>query len=228
MQDAWLSAHPELSALPHHVASPIVALHQLGVTCDSPLNIFTEGKPLGGYAKRFYGKRLDYIFYRNVDTSKPSLKCISSEIRFHEKDPSCGLSLSDHFAVDATFTIGLQAWPSPFTSGNTVLPVVEETLGALIHNYRTSRQKSHTYMLIFSGCLLILFGITIGSAWLPKSWINPIFLLIAIALAWLATTLLYVGFVYGRWEINSLTNVIEELELLKVGIVPAGERSTED
>jgi sphingomyelin phosphodiesterase 2 len=30
--------------------------------------------------------------------------------------------------------------------------------------------------------------------------------------------MLYVGFVYGRWEVNALMNVIEELELYRKSV----------
>jgi len=35
---------------------------------------------------------------------------------------------------------------------------------------------------------------------------------------WLGTTMAYIGFVYGRWEINALMNVIEELELYRKSV----------
>jgi sphingomyelin phosphodiesterase 2 len=71
-------------------------------------------------------------------------------------------------------------------------------------------------MSIFGVCLGVLLVAIVGSAWLPRPWINPFFLLFTTAVTWLATTMLYVGFIFGNWEINSLTNVIEELELRKL------------
>jgi len=229
--DAWLVTHPGLSALPDYVSSPMEAIFERGVTCDSPLSIYTQGKPLGGYAKRYLGKRLDYILYRGSAHAnrRASMECISSEVRFFEKD-SAGLSLSDHFAVDAAFAINRHNDPHPELSSvlNTAPPTVEETLRALFDHYRESRQRSHSYMVTFSVCILFLLGITVGSAWLPQPWINPIFIILAIAVAWFATTLLYVGFVFGRWEANALTNVMEELELFKAGATGSSEPAAMD
>lgn len=73
-------------------------------------------------------------------------------------------------------------------------------------------------LLIFGLCLLILLAITIGTSWLPHPWINPIFLIFTIFIAWLATTMLYEGFLYGNWECNALMNVIEELEIYRKGL----------
>jgi len=36
-----------------------------------------------------------------------------------------------------------------------------------------------------------------------------------VVIAWLATTMLYEGFIFGHWECNALMNVIEELEIHK-------------
>jgi sphingomyelin phosphodiesterase 2 len=64
----------------------------------------------------------------------------------------------------------------------------------------------------------MLIYVPTGTAWLPVSWINPIFILLTIALSWLGTTMLYIGFVYGRWEVNALMNVVEELEIVRSGL----------
>jgi sphingomyelin phosphodiesterase 2 len=52
----------------------------------------------------------------------------------------------------------------------------------------------------------------IGTAWLSHPWITPIFILITMFMSWLATTMLYEGFIYGNWERNALMNIIEDLE----------------
>jgi sphingomyelin phosphodiesterase 2 len=57
----------------------------------------------------------------------------------------------------------------------------------------------------------------VGSAWVPNAWANPAVVFIVVGLSWLATTTLYVGFIYGNWELNALKNVVEELELIKAG-----------
>ena len=64
-------------------------------------------------------------------------------------------------------------------------------------------------------CIAGLIALCIGSAWLPHSWIGPIFILVVILLSWLGTTMLYSGFIYGNWERRALMNVIEELELIR-------------
>lgn len=219
--DAWLSKHPNSSSLSELTSSPSQALRERGITCDSPLNTYTQGKPLGGYAKRFFGKRLDYIFYRKPVCPKPaiSFECTSSEVRLFDKVPQCDFSFSDHFGVDATFRfepLSITEEPSSFRdrSQREGVSATEETLRALTHYYRETRGRNRFLMTIFVICLVILVAVAVVSAWLPKSWINPIFLLFSIALSWFATTILYVGFIFGRWELNSLTNFIEELELL--------------
>ena len=74
--------------------------------------------------------------------------------------------------------------------------------------------QARTQLLVFGGALAALVLLLAVSPWVPF-WLGPAFTLLVIALAWLATTMLYVGFIYGRWEVNALMNVIEELELYR-------------
>jgi sphingomyelin phosphodiesterase 2 len=90
---------------------------------------------------------------------------------------------------------------------------------ALTTCYKLSQARSHKYLWLFGGSILLLLGMIVGSAWLPRSWANPVFILLAVVVAWFGTTMLYVGFIYGRWEVNALLNVIEELEIHRSTIV---------
>ncbi|KAK0552672.1 phospholipase C type enzyme [Tilletia horrida] len=142
LQDAFLASHP---SLPAHAVSlppsannngpvdPERALAELGVTCDSPLNTWTAGKPLDPRARAGAGKRLDYVFWRgpNDPLSRPygllssssksgqdgdggpvhhdprgRLRCTQSAVVFTERlTHRPDISFSDHFGVSATFTI---------------------------------------------------------------------------------------------------------------------------
>ncbi|CAD6890081.1 unnamed protein product [Tilletia controversa] len=143
LQDAFLASHPSLPA--HAVSLPPSAAHsgpadphralvELGVTCDSPLNTWTAGKPLDPRARAGAGKRLDYVFWRgpNDPPSRPfgllgsgigegnvnggdgpvhqdprgRLRCSQSAVVFTERlTHRPDISFSDHFGVAATFTI---------------------------------------------------------------------------------------------------------------------------
>ena len=176
---------------------------------------------------------------------------------FTERVPGKPYSFSDHFGLEATFSIHLpQGQPGninepsdievPAPAPNTIthnrppgaksdlsqqvssLPNIEANpppglsdasvttlIQALTASYRMSRSNQRVYLTIFFVSLFVIIGLTVGSAWLPHSWINPIFLLVTTVLAWLATTMLYAGFLYCNYEANTLDNVIEELELYR-------------
>jgi len=68
---------------------------------------------------------------------------------------------------------------------------------------------------VFALGILLLLGLIIGSAWVPLSWVNPIFVLFTIFIAWLTTTMLYEGFIFGHWERRALQSVLEELDIHK-------------
>ncbi|KAI0077465.1 DNase I-like protein [Panus rudis PR-1116 ss-1] len=221
LTDAWADLHrhvraPSLSNVP----SPLDAIHIHGVTADSPLNSYSAGKPLEPYARKYQGKRLDYVFYRppidNGDETRqrPTLRCVDMKVVLTERVPGQAYSYSDHFGLEATFMISLPAFPDADPNPTQTLSpeLIRSTLQSLTARYRFAKAQSNYHLTVFVICLICLLAFVIGSAWVP-SFISPIFVLITIALAWLATTMLYIGFVYGNWEANALTNVIEELEI---------------
>ncbi|KAJ7446391.1 inositol phosphophingolipids phospholipase C [Mycena galericulata] len=243
LSDAWTVTHPTQPT----IASPSAmdAVTQFGVTADSPLNSYSAGKPLGPYARKFLGKRLDYILYRQpirplqrADDPLPVLHATECEVRLTEPVPGRSFSYSDHFALEATLEIraGERApaeladahnvWGgAPPASAYPSAPASElsaESLStamqALAACYRFSRQRARKELLIFALCLVVLVGLIVGSSWLPHAWINPIFILFTVFVAWLGTTMLYEGFLYGNWECNALMNIIEELEIYKNAI----------
>ncbi|KAJ6520087.1 inositol phosphophingolipids phospholipase C [Mycena sanguinolenta] len=241
LSDSWAVAHP----IAPSTSSPSAmdAITQFGVTADSPLNSYSAGKPIGPYARKFLGKRLDYILYRqpirpatHLDEDPiPVLKCTECNVLLTEKVPGRPFSFSDHFALEATLEIqsGVRApadladahnvWATPGAVRGPATTSVSElsaeslttAMQALAACYRFSRQRAKKELALFAGCIFILVVVVVGSPWLPHSWINPIFILFTIFVAWLGTTMLYEGFLYGNWECNALMNVIEELEIYK-------------
>jgi sphingomyelin phosphodiesterase 2 len=83
-------------------------------------------------------------------------------------------------------------------------------------------------LTIFGLCIPLLLALIIGSAWLPRSWNNSVFVLFTIFISWLATTMFYEGFLYGRWELNALMNVIEELEIYRNQLEVKNRRLSND
>ena len=215
LTDAWRVTHPNTDTV--SVFTPLEAVQKLGITADSPLNSYTAGK---GYARGTWGKRLDYVLYRQPNSPNqqlPILKATSSQVVFMDPVPGHRFSHSDHFGLETTFEIiheaGVSTPPRELSNES-----IATTIHALTSCYRFSRERSRRELFIFGLCIVILFGVIIGSAWLPHSWINPIFILFTVFIAWLATTMLYEGFIFGHWECNALMNVIEELEIHKKGL----------
>jgi sphingomyelin phosphodiesterase 2 len=136
---------------------------------------------------------------------------------FTEPVPGQNYSFSDHFGLEATLeVVGApthHSSPSSELSDATATAVVQ----ALSTCFRDSRTRSNKELAVFGVSLFVILAVTVGTAWLPHSWINPIFILFTTIMSWLATTMLYEGFIYGNWERNALMNVIEDLELYKKG-----------
>lgn len=231
LTDAWTVSH-DAALLPNGTPTPSEAIETYGITADSPINSFTAGKPLTAHARKFQGKRLDYVLYRQPRkgsrdaSTTPLLHCASTKVVFTEAIPGQLYSFSDHFGVEATFDIQPPI-PSDSTDSLTIAgastalqtELSDTSLGfmltALMGCYRHARHKSQYHLTIFVVCLVLVLALIIGAPWLPASWAASIFLLAGTFLAWLATTMFYAGFIWGNWETNALQNVIEELELLR-------------
>ncbi|KZT08647.1 inositol phosphophingolipids phospholipase C [Laetiporus sulphureus 93-53] len=257
VKDAWVASHPNTP--PTMQPSPRDAVHDHGITADSPLNSFSVGKRLEPIARKFHGKRLDYILYRqpsNNNGKAPTLKCMDTRVVFTELVPGRDFSFSDHFGVEATFEItpvnddsqdDSPDPPSPYanhsadssapsvvliaTANPSSIPAdalstdsITEVLHSLMACYRFSIYRARSQLTVFGVCIMLLLVILVGSPWLPPSWLNTFVIFLTIFLAWLATTFLYVGFVYGRWEVNALTNVIEELEIYRNSLLDQQSR----
>ncbi|KAG5647691.1 hypothetical protein DXG03_008414 [Asterophora parasitica] len=238
LSDSWLITHPNESSVTT-VSTPLEAIQSYGVTADSPLNSYSAGKPLDPYARKFWGKRLDYVFYRqpcrphaSPDARFPVIKATECKFIMTDHVPGFNFSFSDHFGLEATLSIELpSAGDEP--SSSPPAPVSSElssastatVIQALTSCYQFSRVRARKELRIFYLSLLALIAITIGTSWLPYSWITPIFVLLTIFLSWLATTMLYEGFLYGNWECNALMNVIEELDVHRKGLNLIGSGS---
>ncbi|EIW86951.1 inositol phosphophingolipids phospholipase C [Coniophora puteana RWD-64-598 SS2] len=90
---------------------------------------------------------------------------------------------------------------------------ISSMLLALTTSYRISKDRSHRELSVFVLCILLLFALIVSSSWVPLPWVNPIFVFFTIFVAWVATTMLYEGWIFGRWELKALLTVIEELDL---------------
>ena len=183
----------------------------------------------------------------------PILTCVDTKVVFTEDVPGTSFSYSDHFGMEATFEISLPKGgdvtdpeetyvPAPVrprspsfvltsTPNPTVTPPkylsadsVTAMLQSLTARYRYAVSQGRYQLSIFAGSLSLLFVMTIFAAWWPW-WLASLITLLTIFLSWLATTMLYIGFVYAKWEANALTNVIEELELYKASLDQRNARS---
>ncbi|KXN88867.1 Inositol phosphosphingolipids phospholipase C [Leucoagaricus sp. SymC.cos] len=233
LHDSWTVVHPNSESIT--ALSPADAIVKHGITADSPVNTWSAGKSYLG--STFWGKRLDYILYRQPRGKHyPQLRATECNVVLTDMVPGQTFSYSDHFGLEATISIQLNSgqvdtssvyWNGPDVPQTELTsPAIMTIVHALSECYRFSRERSKRELLVFALCVVLLIGVAIGTAWLPHSWINPIFIAFTVVAAWAGTTMLYEGFLYGNWERNALQNVIEELEIYQKGLeIQAGTRS---
>ncbi|KAG9084118.1 phospholipase C type enzyme [Ceratobasidium sp. 370] len=185
------------------------------------------------HARKWLGKRLDYILFRPPAPS-PSrsygheLRCRDSVVTFTHHVPGTNFSFSDHFGVAATFDIVPCVAPNGLSENRPISPprgtsyspatrrdVLESAISTMGIAHVAARHDSYRKLLYFVGLLVLLIGLIIGSAWNTERGINPLLIFLAAVITWGGTTLLYAGFLGGGWETRALMQVMEELELLQ-------------
>ena len=174
--------------------------------------------------------------------SLPTLVATSARVLLTDPVPGSPFSYSDHFGLSTTLQIKYPGHgrdpttsnnerrttqkqpqanisplsapgPGPAQNSARLAPAdASAVLGALTTCYRHSRTRSKRHLSLFglsAGMLVFL----VATASRFPAVATPFVVLGGAVATWLGTTMLYVGFVYGRWEANALMNVIEELEL---------------
>jgi sphingomyelin phosphodiesterase 2 len=176
----------------------------------------------------------------------PTLVATRARVLLTDPIPGLPYSYSDHFGVSATLqikyppkrargpsvsdnelraaqkqmppTISALSAPSPVQmSARLAAADASAVLGALTTCYRYSRTRARRHLFVFGLCVALLIFLVTTTGRFPPAAI-PFVVLGGAGATWLGTTMLYVGFVYGRWEINALMNVIEELELYRKSV----------
>lgn len=248
LRDSFLETHPNANDGPPDGLRPESALEALGITCDSPINSYSAGKPIPQNILAQGGKRLDYIFYRGPDNA---VKCSKSEVVLTQLVPGQAYSYSDHFGLTSTFTIS-ESRSTPLGNGNgkgkgksrSRIPPQEDdaslaelsdggetyelhrapSAGAAAGAIRAAHETliEYTQMagkmatkntLIAGACIVAGILLAIGSAWQPKSWIQPIFTVVAFVLGVTGATYFYAGWLWGRWERGLLDEVVAEMDM---------------
>lgn len=235
LTDSWAETHgpPPSTPIGHNTpANAAAAMETFGLTVDTPLNTWSQSKPLDSFARRWLGKRLDYILFQSpFPNSEPSLKVQDTKIVMTERVPGHGFSFSDHFGLEATFVVQPTLTTNGETSGHGAHEYTRGRLNlgrlsevslmaaisALSFEYREAQGRSHRHFANFGACVALLLLVLIGSAWIQvhSHWVPPVATLLGAVLTWWGTTSLYVAFIYGRWERGILDNLIEEIEAVR-------------
>ncbi|KAJ1305146.1 hypothetical protein OPQ81_000182 [Rhizoctonia solani] len=228
--DAWGSTHGSfIFPMADGVHSPHHAVNEHGVTTDSPLNSYSKGKTPDEHARKYLGKRLDYILFRPPKSKHChytyGLRCRESSVVFTRHIPGTEISFSDHFGVSATFECipmrnghdGRRPIAPP--RGTSYSPATRsEVLGNAILTmnaaHDAAQQEVHKKLVSLATLAISLITLIIGSGWVRESYMNPVLVFASAAIVWCGTTLLYSGFLGGGWETRMLIGTIEELGLM--------------
>ena len=129
-------------------------------------------------------------------------------------------------AISSTTAPFLSSHPSwDLDSAKLTAADTTAVLGTLAACRRHAHARAKRQLLVFGFSVGTLVAL-VAAAGRFSSEATPLVVLGSAVCTWLGTTMFYVGFVYGRWEINALQSVIEELELYRKGaeeVATAGE-----
>ena len=238
--DTWTITHPPPPTSPpgmYDSSGQTNAQAVLGLTVDTPQNSWSAGKRLDSFARRWSGKRLDYILYNSSTLPRSgnaggTLSVRNTAIVLTERVPGHDFSYSDHFGLEATFAIvplDGPSLPDPQPMDSVVNMLSSEdiltAIGALSHWMNTSkyRTRRHTVYLIIG--FFFLFLAILGPAWIdPAStrwkWNASLAAVVAAISTFGGTTGVCAGIIYGIRERSRLTNLIEEMECARSAMPP--------
>ncbi|KAI9632529.1 inositol phosphorylsphingolipid-phospholipase C [Dioszegia hungarica] len=86
-----------------------------------------------------------------------------------------------------------------------------------------SQRAARLHLRMSAVCIVALVALSVGSAWQPKSYIQPIFTVLGGLLGAAGATSFYLGFAWGRWEAGILSEVVQEMEL-ELDVIGQGRR----
>ncbi|CAO3697799.1 unnamed protein product [Rhizopus stolonifer] len=185
-----------------------------GITCNSPFNTFSPNYQKGDAT---LGKRLDYIFHRQ-------LNCIQSTLVMTELIPGQNMSYSDHFGVSASFDI-LQT-SNLSTKTRLDKQIIRSLLDLLVQESLSAKRDANRLIgCLFFSLLLLLFFFPL-SIFLPTLFrqslhgdlatiLVPLLCDLLIMLcSILATLCLIVGLVFGNTEQKALLELTENIQHL--------------
>lgn len=246
LRDAFQEVHPGCDEPAPAGLSAENALTTLGMTCDSPLNSWSAGKPIPASVLAQGGKRLDYVFYGAPEGRAP-LRCTRADVTLTDRIDG-GLSYSDHFGLAVTFAAGgaggagaggeggdehagqhnAQRETHPLAhvpysdddvpadvgghGGSAAAQSVRKALAVMREYYPEATRRAKAFVEVTVACVLLEIALAVGSAWQPKSWIQPIFTVAAFVLGIAGATALYVGWLWGRWEKGLLDECVAQME----------------
>lgn len=214
--DAFAETHPappSITSADHRSLSPVEVMHTHGITCDSPLNTYSAPKlrkrSKGDEVVIRGGKRLDYVLYRSPADSDLQLHPESTALELTDPVPHLGVSYSDHFGLSATFsfTRTQPRRPDPLRA-DLLAPAVRTLHAALRARLRASKLQ----LELFAACVVAAVGLTVATSFEPLRALNWLFTFLGVVSGAAGATLLYTGFLGGKWEAGQLKNVITEME----------------
>lgn len=221
LSDSWAVANPPESLRANSEAPTAEeAIEINGITCDSPLNTWSAGKRFGEDIIRQKGKRLDYVLFRQAEghahRQRASLCPIECGVTATEIMPRTGVSLSDHFGVETRFILKANGTKTP--SDAELVPPRPSSREAItlaiaaITLYSTRSAASAKAQLSLFGLSLVAVPIlSVASVFQPQAWLNWIFVLLGVGTGVGGATMLYTGFVGGRWEKSAIKNVLADM-----------------
>lgn len=207
VKDVWRTVHPDssLGAFVDPVEKargkpkPTIRLNldKNGTTCDSSLNTWRWGKQKAKRLKQGEdveindhqhdprAKRLDYVFLGTSHFATQSDWQVQEvNVGMTSRHPTLGVSLSDHFSVEATIATDqksgvLDGQVKTREVHSLPLSTYDEILGMIVSYTQRERRQQKFRLWHFQGSILISVGCLIGVWWSPKNFVAFILMLLS-------------------------------------------------
>jgi sphingomyelin phosphodiesterase 2 len=131
--------------------------------------------------------------------------------------------LSDHFGVEAQFaftSFSEDTSKSPDHADEVLIPARPHSREAValalaaITIYASHSHTAHkSQLMLFGASLIGIPVLSVAGSFQPLKWLNWIFILLGIGNGVVGATMLYTGFVGGRWERSAIKNVMGDMAI---------------
>ncbi|OLL26819.1 Inositol phosphosphingolipids phospholipase C [Neolecta irregularis DAH-3] len=203
LADSFITKNPDLPVHPQPEMTNEYLVQVMGITCDTPLNSYR--RHISTHDRQL---RYDHLYTNMVPTSHKVVFTQNVNMAEFSGKQAIG-SVSDHFGINVDLLPNLNTSSS---SPDITQSSFTDILALLNKHLRRERRHSRFRIAHFWVSLVIGISLTISLFWTKFGWKSFLLSFVSNLVFVFGVIDGIVGFIWGRWEINSMMEFKSEIE----------------